>query len=212
VTDIVSVSAVGSLRESLAPGTFVIVDQFIDRTYAREKSFFAAVWSRMSRWRTGMPPPRRPLARGGAADRHPGGARHLSGDGRPQFSSLAESELYRSWNCDVIGMTTCRKPSSRERPRFATPPSRWSPTTTAGTQPRRRHLDAIVKVLLANADKARALVKAVAPLVQADGRGTASLAKIAAAAAPCNTPSSRPEARDAKMVEKLSAVAGRVLK
>ncbi len=107
VTDIISVSAVGSLREDLPPGTFVIVDQFIDRTFAREKSFFGTglvahvsmahpVCNRLgshlfaSAQQLGIP-----VARGGT---------YLVMEGM-QFSSLAESELYRSWKCDVIGMT-----------------------------------------------------------------------------------------------------------
>src|SRR5271168_1027453 len=108
VTDIVSLSAVGSLREDLAPGDFVVVDQFIDRTFARAKSFFG----------TGC------VAHVSMA--HPVCARlghHLASAGRsigkeltrggtyvvmegPQFSTLAESNLYREqWNCEIIGMT-----------------------------------------------------------------------------------------------------------
>src|SRR5574340_694885 len=107
VTDIISVSAVGSLREHLMPGMFVIVDQFIDRTFAREKSFFGnglvahvsmahPVCHRLgdhlhaAAQQAGIP-----VSRGGT---------YLVMEG-PQFSSLAESELYRSWSCDVIGMT-----------------------------------------------------------------------------------------------------------
>jgi 5'-methylthioadenosine phosphorylase len=107
VTDLISVSAVGSLREALAPGTFVLVDQFIDRTFAREKSFFTTgmvahvsmahpVCSRLgghlelAARTAGIP-----VVRGGT---------YLVMEG-PQFSTLAESELYRSWRCDVIGMT-----------------------------------------------------------------------------------------------------------
>ena len=107
VTEIISLSAVGSLREDLAPGTFVIVDQFIDRTFARAKSFFG----------TGMaghvsmadPVCRRLDGHLEAAAAAAGitavrGGTYLVMEG-PQFSSRAESELYRSWGCDVIGMT-----------------------------------------------------------------------------------------------------------
>ena len=107
VTEILSLSAVGSLREDLQPGTFVIVDQFIDRTFAREKSFFGTglvahismaepVCSRLgdalaaAANATGIT-----TIRGGS---------YLAMEG-PQFSSRAESELYRQWGCDVIGMT-----------------------------------------------------------------------------------------------------------
>jgi 5'-methylthioadenosine phosphorylase len=216
VTDIVSVSAVGSLHESLSPGTFVIVDQFIDRTFAREKSFFGSglvahvsmahpVCHRLgdhlhaAAQQTGIP-----VVRGGT---------YLVMEG-PQFSSLAESELYRSWKCDVIGMTNMPEAKlAREAEicyatvAMVTDYDCWHPDHDSVT------VDAIIKVLLANADKARALVKHVAPLVHEDGRGTAGRAQT------CGCRSAlqyaiitAPEARDAKMVEKLSAVAGRMLK
>jgi 5'-methylthioadenosine phosphorylase len=216
VTDIVSVSAVGSLHESLAPGTFVIVDQFIDRTFAREKSFFGSglvahvsmahpVCHRLgdhlyaAAQQTGIP-----VVRGGT---------YLVMEG-PQFSSLAESELYRSWKCDVIGMTNMPEAKlAREAEicyatvAMVTDYDCWHPDHDNVT------VDAIVKVLLANADKARALVKNVAPRVHEDGVGTARRAQT------CGCRSAlqyaiitAPEARDAKMVEKLSAVAGRMLK
>ncbi|MBT4806827.1 MAG: S-methyl-5'-thioadenosine phosphorylase, partial [Acidiferrobacteraceae bacterium] len=107
VTDLISLSAVGSFREELPPGTFVIVDQFIDRTFAREKSFFGAgmvahvsmahpVNPRLGDWcARACESGNIPMQRGGA---------YLVMEG-PQFSTLAESQLYRQWNCDVIGMT-----------------------------------------------------------------------------------------------------------
>ena len=107
VTDLISVSAVGSLREALPPGTFVIVDQFIDRTFARNKSFFGT--GMVAHVSLAHPVCRRlgdhlevaasaagiPVVRGGT---------YLVMEG-PQFSTLAESNLYRAWGCDVIGMT-----------------------------------------------------------------------------------------------------------
>lgn len=107
VTDLLSLSAVGSLREEYPPGHFVLVDQFIDRTFAREKSFFGdgivahvsmahPVCPRLgdaleaSATQLGLP-----VSRGGS---------YLAMEG-PQFSTLAESTLYRSWGCSVIGMT-----------------------------------------------------------------------------------------------------------
>lgn len=107
VTDIISVSAVGSFKEELAPGTFVIIDQFIDRTFERHKTFFGA--GMVAHVSMAYPVCTRlgdhleaaasaldiPMARGGT---------YLAMEG-PQFSSLAESELYRSWGCSVIGMT-----------------------------------------------------------------------------------------------------------
>ncbi len=211
VTDIVSVSAVGSLREHLMPGMFVIVDQFIDRTFAREKSFFGSglvahvsmahpVCHRLgdhlhaAAQQAGIP-----AARGGT---------YLVMEG-PQFSSLAESELYRSWNCDVIGMTNMPEAKlAREAEvcyatvAMVTDYDCWHPNHDDVT------VDAIVKVLLENADKARALVKNVAPRVHGDAAGCQCGCRSALQYAIITAP----EARDPAMVEKLSAVAGRLLK
>ena len=107
VTDLVSLSAVGSLKEELPPGTFVLIDQFIDRTFAREKSFFGAGC-------VGHVPFAHPISPG-LADRleaaakaeqipHARGGTYVVMEG-PQFSTLAESRLYRSWGAEVIGMT-----------------------------------------------------------------------------------------------------------
>ncbi|MBI5429236.1 MAG: S-methyl-5'-thioadenosine phosphorylase [Nitrosomonadales bacterium] len=216
VTDIVSVSAVGSLHESLSPGTFVIVDQFIDRTFAREKSFFGS--GLVAHVSMAHPVCHRLGDHLHAAARQSGipvvrGGTYLVMEG-PQFSSLAESELYRSWKCDVIGMTNMPEAKlAREAEicyatvAMVTDYDCWHPDHDSVT------VDAIVKVLLANADKARALVKSVAPLVHEDSSGTAGRAQS------CTCRSAlqyaiitAPEARDAKMVEKLSAVAGRMLK
>jgi 5'-methylthioadenosine phosphorylase len=211
VTDIVSVSAVGSLREHFAPGTFVIVDQFIDRTFAREKSFFGSglvahvsmahpVCSRLGQHlyaaaqQAGIP-----AALGGT---------YLVMEGM-QFSSLAESELYRTWNCDVIGMTNMPEAKlAREAEicyatvAMVTDFDCWHPDHDNVT------VDAIVKVLLENADKARALVKNVAPLLHDDASADACSCRSALQYAIITAP----EARDEAMVEKLSAVAGRMLK
>ena len=211
VSDIISVSAVGSLREHLTPGMFVIVDQFIDRTFAREKSFFGnglvahvsmahPVCGRLGQHlysaaqQVGIP-----AARGGT---------YLVMEG-PQFSSLAESELYRSWQCDVIGMTNMPEAKlAREAEicyatvAMVTDYDCWHPNHDDVT------VDAIVKVLLANADKARALVKNVAPLVKADAKAGVCACRSALQYAIITAP----EAREAKMIEKLSAVAGRMLK
>ena len=107
VTDIVSISAVGSLKEDLAPGMFVIVDQFIDRTFARNKTFFDDdIVAHVSM--------AKPTSEGlmNACEesikseniQYKRGATYLVMEG-PQFSTLAESNLYRSWGADVIGMT-----------------------------------------------------------------------------------------------------------
>lgn len=106
-TDMISLSAVGSLREDLAPGKFVIVDQFIDRTFAREKSFFGtglvAHVSVADPVCPSLSDHAEAAAKAAGADVHRG-ATYLAMEG-PQFSSRAESELYRHWGCDVIGMT-----------------------------------------------------------------------------------------------------------
>ena len=107
VTDVVAVSAVGSLRADYAPGDFVIVNQYIDRTFAREKSFFGP--GCVAHVSLAHPTcPRLSAACAKAAELagvkvHQGGT-YLAMEG-PQFSTLAESRLYRSWGCDVIGMT-----------------------------------------------------------------------------------------------------------
>ncbi len=106
-TDVVAISAVGSLREELAPGQFVVVDQFIDRTFARDKSFFGTgMVAHVS-----MADPTCPRLSGLCADAASAagatvvrGGTYLAMEG-PQFSSRAESLLYRQWGCDVIGMT-----------------------------------------------------------------------------------------------------------
>ena len=210
VTDIISVSAVGSLREDLPPGTFVIVDQFIDRTFDREKSFFGSglvahvsmahpVCNRLgdhlfeAAKQLGIP-----VARGGT---------YLVMEGM-QFSSYAESELYRSWKCDVIGMTNMPEAKlAREAEicyatvAMVTDFDCWHPEHENVT------VDAIVNVLLSNADKARALVKEVAHPVHSDEQAQACSCRSALQHAIITAP----EARDAEMIEKLSAVAGRVL-
>ncbi len=209
-TEILSLSAVGSLEADLPPGTFVLIDQFIDRTFARKKTFFgsglvahvsmaepvcARLGDALQAAAEGLGLPTR---RGGS---------YLAMEG-PQFSSKAESELYRSWGCQVIGMTNMPEAKlAREAElcyatvAMVTDFDCWHPDHDHVT------VDAIIKVLLGNADNARALVKAVAsPLAGRDetcsaGCHTALDSAIITA----------PDARDANMVEKLSAVAGRVL-
>jgi len=211
VTDIVSVSAVGSLHESLAPGMFVIVDQFIDRTFAREKSFFGS--GLVAHVSMAHPVCYRLGDHVFAAAQQAGisvvrGGTYLAMEG-PQFSSFAESELYRSWKCDVIGMTNMPEAKlAREAEicyatvAMVTDYDCWHPDHDHVT------VEAIIKVLLENADRARALVKSVAPRVHGDAKacecGCRSALQYAIITAP--------EARDPAMVEKLSAVAGRVLK
>ena len=210
VTDLISVSAVGSLKESLPPGTFVIVDQFIDRSFAREKSFFGTglvahvsmahpVCGRLGdHLETAARQLQLPVVRNGS---------YLVMEG-PQFSTLAESNLYRQWGCDVIGMTNMPEAKlAREAEicyasvAMVTDFDCWHPDHDAVT------VDAIVKVLLANADNARSLVQAVTPALAADTHGAACACRHALEYALITAP----QARDPEMAKQLAAVAGRVL-
>jgi 5'-methylthioadenosine phosphorylase len=210
VTEIISVSAVGSLREDLPPGTFVIVDQFIDRTFARTKSFFST--GLVAHVGLGHPVCGRlgdaleaaaneldiPVARGGI---------YLVMEG-PQFSTLAESELYRSWNCDVIGMTNMPEAKlAREAEMcyatvaMVTDFDCWHPDHDHVT------VESIIKVLVENAGKARSLVKQVAPALA----GRTELCPQGCHTALENALITAPEVRDPELIKKLDAVAGRVL-
>jgi 5'-methylthioadenosine phosphorylase len=157
-TDLVSVSACGSLREDLAPGTFVLVDQFIDRTFAREKSFFGT--GLVAHVSLARPVCARLLDLLEESAREAGvrtarGGTYLAMEG-PHFSSRAESELYRRWGCDVIGMTNMPEAKlAREAEMcyatvaMVTDYDCWHPNHDDVT------VDAVVKVLFENADRAR---------------------------------------------------------
>jgi 5'-methylthioadenosine phosphorylase len=211
VTDVISVSAVGSLREHLRPGMFVIADQFVDRTFARSKTFFeTGVVAHVS---MAHPVCSRLGDHIEAAAREAGievarGGTYLVMEG-PQFSTFAESELYRSWNCDVIGMTNMPEAKlAREAElcyatvAMVTDYDCWHPHHDDVT------VEQIVKVLVGNADNARSLVKKVAPRVHADGAGAECACKKALEHALITSP----DARDPVLVKRLDAVAGRVLK
>jgi 5'-methylthioadenosine phosphorylase len=211
VTDILSVSAVGSFRDELAPGTFVLIDQFIDRTFSREKSFFGAgMVAHVS-----MAHPVCTclgdvvmLAGADAGIDIVRGGTYLAMEG-PQFSTHAESELYRSWNCDVIGMTNMpeAKLAREAELRYATVAmvtdyDCWHPDHDAV------EVGDIIKVLTANAHKARDLVKALAPRLRERLSTCATTVCHRALETALIT---APEARDPAMLKKLDAVAGRVL-
>jgi 5'-methylthioadenosine phosphorylase len=211
VTDVISVSACGSFREELAPGTFVIADQFIDRTHAREKSFFGEGFVA----HVSMAHPVCPRL----ADALEASAReadipvqrngtYLAMEG-PQFSSLAESNLYRSWGCDVIGMTAmpeAKLAREAELPyaivAMVTDYDCWHPDHDHVT------VDQLVKILLSNADKSRGLIKRTAPKLGPKRTnsplGIETVLDTALITAP--------EKRDPELSKKLDAVAGRVLK
>ncbi|MBM09320.1 MAG: S-methyl-5'-thioadenosine phosphorylase [Magnetovibrio sp.] len=210
VTEIISVSACGSLKEDLSPGTFVVCDQFIDRTFAREKSFFGT--GLVAHVGLGHPTCSRLSA---VIDKtleelgisYKMGGTYLAMEG-PQFSTLAESKLYRSWDCDVIGMTNMPEAKlAREAEicyvtiAMVTDYDCWHPDHDHVT------VDSIISVLLGNADRGRALIKRVAPRL-AD-RSTHCPAGCHLALE--NAIITAPDARDSKMVAKLEAIAGRVL-
>lgn len=211
VSDVISVSAVGSLREGLPPGTFVIVDQFIDRTFAREKSFFGC--GLVAHVSMAHPVCHRLGDHLEAAARDAGipvvrGGTYLVMEG-PQFSSLAESELYRQWGCDVIGMTNMPEAKLAREAELCyatvgmvTDYDCWHPNHDDVT------VEQIIGVLLANADKARTLVQRAAPRLATDAEaGTCGCRTVLQHAL-----ITAPDARDPALVEKLRAVAGRVLK
>ncbi len=210
VSDVVSVSAVGSLREHLKPGMFVIVDQFIDRTFARVKSFFGT--GMVAHVSMAHPVCNRLGDHLEAAARECGidvarGGTYMVMEG-PQFSSLAESEMYRTWNCDVIGMTNMPEAKlAREAEMcyatvaMVTDYDCWHPHHDDVT------VAAIIEVLLANAEKARTLVKTVAPRVRDDRLGDGCPCRTALE----NALITAAEARDPEMLKRLDAITGRVL-
>jgi 5'-methylthioadenosine phosphorylase len=211
VTDVISVSAVGSFREEMAPGDFVVVDQFIDRTIARDKSFFGTGCVA----HVSLAHPTCPrlsdacetAARDAGVQVHRGGT-YLAMEG-PQFSTLAESRMYREvWGCDVIGMTNMPEAKlAREAElcyasvAMVTDYDCWHPGHDAV------EVSQIIATLTGNADKARAMVARLPALLGGDR-------------APCPHGCDRaldtalltaPAKRDPALLAKLNAVAGRVL-
>ncbi|GAA4222957.1 5'-methylthioadenosine phosphorylase [Sagittula marina] len=210
VTDVISVSACGSFREEMAPGHFVVVDDFIDRTFAREKSFFGeGLVAHVS-----VAHPTCPrlgdacftAAKDAGITVHKGGT-YLAMEG-PQFSSTAESRMYRSWGCDVIGMTNMPEAKlAREAElcyasiAMVTDYDSWHPDHGAVD------INEIIKVLTGNADKGREMIRRLPALLGSDR-------------APCPHHCDRaleyalmtaPDKRDPALLAKLDAVAGRVL-
>ncbi len=211
VTDVISVSACGSFREEMAPGDFVIVDQFIDRTFAREKSFFGT--GCVAHVSVAHPTcPRLGEACFEAAEAqgitvHKGGT-YLAMEG-PQFSTLAESKLYREvWGCDVIGMTNMPEAKLAREAELCYA-SVAMITDYDSWHPDHGEVDVteIIKTLMGNADNARGLVARLPKLLGAER-------------APCEHGCDRalefailtqPDNRDPALMAKLDAVAGRVL-
>lgn len=209
-TDVVAVSAVGSLREDFVPGDFVIVDQHIDRTFARDKSFFGTGCVA----HVGFAHPTCPrlgkaaaqAARAGGVRVHEG-ATYVAMEG-PQFSTLAESRLYRQWGADLIGMTGMPEAKlAREAElcytcvAMVTDFDCWHPDHGAVD------VAQVVKTMGANASHARDLIARLPDL-------------LGASRAPCPHGCDRaldyaimtaPSHRDAEVLARLDAVAGRVL-
>jgi len=210
VTDIVSVSAVGSLREHLRPGMFVIVDQFIDRTFTRQKSFFGT--GCVAHVSMAYPVCLRlgnhlEFAALQANIESVRGGTYLVMEG-PQFSTHAESELYRTWNCDVIGMTNMPEAKLAREAEICyatvgmvTDYDCWHPHHEDVT------VENVIKTLLANAEKARNLIKQVSTSVHNDQ----AAAECACRSALQSALITAPQARDPEMVQRLSAVAGPLL-
>jgi len=207
-TDVLSISAVGSLKEELPPGVFVAVDQYIDRTFAREKSFFGmGVAAHVSMAHPICP---RLSALAAEAGREAGaqvveGGTYLCMEG-PQFSTRAESLLYRSWGCDVIGMTAmpeAKLAREAELPYAAvcmvTDYDCWREETG------HVELGHVLAVMRDNAARARELVRRLA--LKLDGPREASPIDTCLDGA-IITPSG---ARDPELARKLQVVAGRVL-
>jgi 5'-methylthioadenosine phosphorylase len=209
-TDVISVSACGSFREELPPGTFVIVDQYVDRTSGREKSFFGTgCVAHVSMAKPVCP------ALGDALEascealgipHHRGGV-YLCIDG-PQFSSLAESLLYRTWNCDVVGMTNM--PEAKLAREAELPYASLAMVTDFDCwRDESGHVEVagILEIMRRNTEAARRLisdlVRRLGPTREMSPLGVERTLDFAII-----TPM---EARDPAMVRKLDAVAGRAL-
>ncbi|HEX6376707.1 MAG TPA: S-methyl-5'-thioadenosine phosphorylase [Allosphingosinicella sp.] len=208
-TDLVAISAVGSLREELAPGRFVVVDQFIDRTFAREKSFFGP--GLVAHVSMADPVCPRLAGRLAAAAETAGadvarGGTYLAMEG-PQFSTRAESELYRAWGCDVIGMTAmpeAKLAREAELPYalvgMVTDYDCWRQGEEAV------EVAAIIAQLTANAGTAARMVAEFAKALPAEREASPIDTVLDTAIF------TAPEARDPAMLAKLDAVCGRVLR
>ena len=211
VTDVISISACGSFREQMAPGDFVIVDQFIDRTFAREKSFFgtgcvahvSVAHPTCARLSTAC----LNAARQAGITVHDGGT-YLAMEG-PQFSTLAESRMYREhWSADVIGMTNMPEAKLAREAELCYA-SVAMVTDYDSWHPDHGEVDVtqIIATLMGNADNGRAMVRRLPAL-------------LAAERAPCpagcdhaldHAILTAPDRRDPLLLARLDAVAGRVL-
>ncbi|WP_322866821.1 S-methyl-5'-thioadenosine phosphorylase [Aquicoccus sp. G2-2] len=211
VTDVISVSACGSFREEMAPGDFVVVDQFIDRTFAREKSFFGS--GLVAHVSVAHPTCARLSAacleagRGAGITMHEGGT-YLAMEG-PQFSTLAESRMYReSWAADVIGMTNMPEAKLAREAELCYA-SIAMVTDYDSWHPDHGEVDVtdIIAILMGNADKGRTLVAGLPALLGRERHDCPQSCDHALEYAILTAP----EARDPALAAKLDAVAGRML-
>tara|TARA_B110000914_G_scaffold205064_1_gene199932 strand:- start:758 stop:1636 length:879 start_codon:yes stop_codon:yes gene_type:complete len=209
VTDIVSVSAVGSLKEDLPPGKFVIIDQFIDRTFSRTKTFFddeiVAHVSMAHPTSNGLMNACEDAIKKENIGYQRGGT-YIVMEG-PQFSTLAESNLYRSWKADVVGMTNMpeAKLAREAEIRYA---SVSMITDFDCWHPEHKNVDVqqIVKILLGNALKAKNMIKNLidnfeSHIDQKDPTNKCLDVAIITS----------PDKRTQKTINKLKTIAGRVL-
>ena len=212
VTDIVSISACGSFREEMAPGDFIIIDQFIDRTFAREKSFFGpgcvAHVSVAHPTCTRLGQACFDAAKEQGVNVHMGGT-YLAMEG-PQFSTLAESQLYREiWGCDVIGMTNMPEAKLAREAEICYA-SVAMITDYDSWHPDHGEVDVtnIIKTLMGNANNAKELVTRLSKLLSKERpvctQGCDRALEFAIL--------TQVNAQDPKIIAKLDAVAGRVLK
>ena len=212
VTDIVSISACGSFREEMAPGDFIIIDQFIDRTFAREKSFFGpgcvAHVSVAHPTCTRLGQACFNAAKEQGVNVHMGGT-YLAMEG-PQFSTLAESKLYREvWGCDVIGMTNMPEAKLAREAEICYA-SVAMITDYDSWHPDHGEVDVtnIIKTLMGNANNAKELVTRLSKLLSKERpvctQGCDRALEFAIL--------TQVNAQDPKIIAKLDAVAGRVLK
>ena len=209
-TDVLSISACGSFKNELAPGTFVVVDQFIDRTRGRVSSFFGP--GLVAHVSMAHPVCSGLSARVFAACEATNikvqmGGTYLAMEG-PQFSSLAESKLYRSWGCDAIGMTNM--PEAKLAREAELPYASLAMVTDYDCWHEEEdnvEVANVLQVLSDNADKAREMLKALVPTVgparTPSPDGIESVLDFAIITAP--------DHRDPAMVEQLKPIAGRVL-
>lgn len=210
-TDVLSISACGSLQEQYAPGDFVMVDQFIDRTFAREKTFFGP--GMVAHVSVADPICERLSSLAGDAAKAAGANVHLGGtylamEG-PQFSSRAESQMYRQWGCDVIGMTNM--PEAKLAREAELPYATIAMVTDYDCwRENEAHVEVtnVLEVMATNSGKAKRAVSELAGALQGVPRtpspqGIETCLDYAMITAP--------EARDPAMLAKLDAVASRVL-